>query len=223
MEEHQYDGNQSPFCKKPKHFISTILGEIMHVRNALISLLALCMLASFTVRALADTKAHLSKSEIAAVSPKFFEQLAASLQQWMEQVYLSNPSELYKSTQVSPREMAEWVFHGPFNWKFDAIRSLQGSEALQLSVSDDFPGDRILAFTTGTYTLLSAYLLSTQPDDSAEHKPIAMTIQEIKQTVDALMQTTRNSAASITISATEYQALLALLNKVESDIHTAQP
>lgn len=195
----------------------------MHVRNALLSLLTLCILASFAVSALADTKAHLSKSEIAAVSPKLFEQHAASLQQWMEQVYLSNPSELYKSTQVSPREMAEWVFHGPFNWKFDAIRSLQGSEALQLSVSDDFPGDRILAFTTGTYTLLSAYLLFTQPDDSAEHKPIAMTIQEIKQTVDALMQTTRNSAASITISATEYQALLALLNKVESDIHTAQP
>lgn len=199
----------------------------MHVRNALLSLLTLCMLASFAVSALADTTIHRSKSENAAASTKrlakSFEQHATSIQQWMEQVYASNPIELQKSTQVSPREMAEWVFHGPFNWKFDAIRSLQGREALQLSVSDDFSGDRILAFTTGTYTLLSSYCLPSPLYVSSESKPIAVTIQEIKRTIDALMQTTNNSANSLIISATEYQALFALLSKVESDIHTTQP
>jgi SUMO ligase MMS21 Smc5/6 complex component len=199
----------------------------MHVRRAFISLFCFYVSAGFTINALAETTAHRSKSENTAVSPKrlakLFEQHTASLQQWMEQVYSSNPSELQKSTQVSPREMAEWVFHGPFNWKFDAIRSLQGSDALQLSVSDEFPGDRILAFTTGTYTLLSPYFLFTQQHNSAEYKPIAATIQEIKRTVDALMQMTRNSAASITISATECQALLTLLSQVESGIHTDQP
>lgn len=197
----------------------------MHVRNALISLLFMSILASFTVSALAGTTVRPSQSAKALTSAKHFskfDQHAASLQQWMEQAYASNPSELQKSTQVSPREMADWVFHGPFNWKFYAIQSLQSSDALRLSVSDNFPGDRILAFTTGAYTLLSPYFSPSLQHPSAEHKPIAATMQEIKQTVYALIQTTRNPAASITISATEYQALLALLSKIESDVHKAQ-
>jgi hypothetical protein len=199
----------------------------MHVRRAFISLLCFYVSAGFTINALAETANHRSKSENTAVSPKrlakLFEQHTASLQQWMVQVYASNPSELQKSTQVSPREMAEWVFHGPFNWKFDAIRSLQGSDALQLSVSDDFPGDRILAFTTGTYTLLSRYFQSAPLDHSTNHKPMTVTIEEIKRTLNTLMQTPRHSAVNITILASEYDALLMLLSNVESDTHTVAP
>lgn len=198
----------------------------MHVQNALISVLSLCVSASFTVSALADTTDHRSKSAHTAVSPKrlaySFEQHTASLQLWMEQAYTSNPSELQKSTQVSPREMVDWVFHGPFNWKFDAIQSLQSSDALKLSLSDDFPGDRILAFTTGTYTLLSPYFQSVHPDEILENQPISERMLEIKITLDALLQNSHNPASNITLSVAEYESFTTLLRKVESDVHTAQ-
>ena len=209
----------------------------MHVRHVFIPLLCFCVSAGFTVNAVADTatrtnqlptssprpNANLSANALSPAKTRadLLERYATNLQTWMAQVYLSNTHELQKSTQVSPREMAEWVFHGPFNWKFDAIRSLQGSEALQLSVSDDFLGDRILAFTTGTYTLLSPYFQSAPLDYSTNHKPMTVAIEEIKRTLDTLMQTPRHSAANITILATEYDALLMLLSNVESDIHTA--
>lgn len=198
----------------------------MHVRNTLISLLCLCTSASFTVGAAADTRDHHSKSASAPVSSKhhsqLFERRAASLQQWMEQAYAANPGELQKSTRVSPREMADWVFHGPFNWKFDAIQSLQGSEALQLSVSDEFPGDRILAFTTGTYTLLTPYFQSIHQDEISQHKTINQSLLEIKTTLDALKQNERNTSPNVTLSTADYEAFISILHEIEADAHSVQ-
>jgi hypothetical protein len=178
------------------------------------------MSASFSVSALADYR---SKSANASASTErlaiLFEQHAASLQSWMEQVYASNPNELKKSTQVSPREMAEWVFHGPFNWKFEAIQSLQSSDALRLSVSDDFTGDRILAFTTGTYTSLSSYFQTPHQKETSDKKPITEVMLEIKMTLNSLLQNNHNPASNITLSTAEYEAFITLLRKVESDAH----
>jgi hypothetical protein len=181
------------------------------------------MSASFSVSALAD---YPSKSANASASTErlaiLFEQHAASLQSWMEQSYASNPNELKKSTQVSPREMAEWVFHGPFNWKFDAIQSLQSSDALRLSVSDDFPGDRILAFTTGTYTSLSGYFQTLHQKETSDKKPITEVMLEIRVTLNSLLQNNHNPASNITLSTAEYEAFITLLRKIESDAFKAQ-
>lgn len=54
-----------------------------------------------------------------------------TLRNIMRTLYLYNPDELKKSTTVSANEMVQWVFEGPFNWKFDAIRKLQGAKALR--------------------------------------------------------------------------------------------
>lgn len=69
-------------------------------------------------------------------------------------LYELNPQELNKSTQVSAKEMTEWVFEGKFGWKFDALRNLQEIDALNLSFSDDYKGDRVLAFIVGLQTML---------------------------------------------------------------------
>lgn len=195
----------------------------MHVRNTLTLLLSLCMSASFSVNALADDP---SKSATASASTEhpaiLFEQHATSLQSWMEQAYASNPNELKKSTQVSPREMVEWVFHGPFNWKFDAIQSLQHSEALKLCVSDDFPGDRILAFTAGTYTLLSGYFETLHQKETSDKKSITEVMLEIKMTLNTLLQNNHNPASNITLSTAEHEAFITLLHKIESDALKAQ-
>lgn len=70
-------------------------------------------------------------------------------------LYRYNPEILQQSTTVSAEEMTQWVFEGPFNWKFDAIHKIQGVEALALSVDPAFTGDRILALVTGLETMLT--------------------------------------------------------------------
>ena len=76
----------------------------------------------------------------------------------MLDLYECKPDELKKSTKVSKEEYAQWVFEGPFDWKFDAIRNMQSSEAIILSFNQQYQGDRVLPLITGLYTiLLQAY------------------------------------------------------------------
>lgn len=72
----------------------------------------------------------------------------------MLQLYANYPEELAKSTQVGAREMTEWVFDGKANWKFDAIRRTQQTEAIALVFDPDYTGDLILALVVGVETLL---------------------------------------------------------------------
>jgi hypothetical protein len=83
---------------------------------------------------------------------------SASLRTLMLELYECNPQDLQKSTKVSKEEFVQWVFEGPFFWKFDAIRNVQSVDALTLSFSSEYRGDRVLPFITGLYTMqLLAY------------------------------------------------------------------
>ncbi|CAG0997908.1 hypothetical protein MTYP_02674 [Methylophilaceae bacterium] len=76
----------------------------------------------------------------------------------MQAFYRHNPGELRKSTSVSAEEMVQWVFEGPFGWKFESIRRVRKTDALNLCLSPEFQGDRVLALITGLQTMLiSAY------------------------------------------------------------------
>lgn len=80
------------------------------------------------------------------------------LRNLMLQLYTAHPDELAKSSQVSPREMTEWVFDGKANWRFEGIRRLQGDGALALLFDPAFAGDHILALVVGLETrLFEAY------------------------------------------------------------------
>lgn len=73
-------------------------------------------------------------------------------------LYECKPHELMKNTQVSKEEYVQWVFEGPFEWKFDTIRKIQSVEAIRLSLSHEYKMDRVLPLVTGLYTmLLQAY------------------------------------------------------------------
>lgn len=78
----------------------------------------------------------------------------ALLRALMLSLYTEYPQQLAKSTQVGPREMTEWVFDGKANWKFEAIRSLQKTEAIALALSPDYTGDAVLPLIVGLETLL---------------------------------------------------------------------
>ncbi len=72
----------------------------------------------------------------------------------MLSLYTQHPQELAKSTQVGPREMTEWVFDGKANWNFEAIRSLQKTEAIALVFNSEYTGDAVLPLIVGLETLL---------------------------------------------------------------------
>jgi len=83
---------------------------------------------------------------------------SASLRSLMLELYECQPQSLQKSTKVSKEEFVQWVFEGPFSWKFDAIKNTQTIEALTLSFNEEYQGDRVLPLITGLYTmLLQAY------------------------------------------------------------------
>lgn len=83
---------------------------------------------------------------------------STALRDLMLELYQCNPETLGMNTRVSKEEYVQWVFEGPFDWKFDAIRNVQSTEALTLSFSAEYQGDRVLPFITGLYTmLLQAY------------------------------------------------------------------
>lgn len=82
------------------------------------------------------------------------EEHGSHLRAVMTALYRLNPDELQKSASVSPEEMIQWVFEGPFGWKFDALRNAQGIEALNLAFDPEFHGDRILAMITGIQTMI---------------------------------------------------------------------
>ncbi len=85
------------------------------------------------------------------------QQMAAhteTLRRLMILLYELHPKELSKSTNVGPREMTEWVFDGKANWSFDAIRKLQGKEALALLFDPSYQADLVLPLVVGLETLL---------------------------------------------------------------------
>lgn len=83
---------------------------------------------------------------------------SAYLRNLMLDFYECQPESLLKNTKVSKEEFVQWVFEGPFNWKFEAINRRQGIAALMLSFNTEYQGDRVLPLITGLYTaLLKAY------------------------------------------------------------------
>ncbi len=80
------------------------------------------------------------------------------LRDLMLNLYACDSQQLVKNTKVSKEEYTDWVFAGPFGWKFDAIRNLQSLDALRLSINQDYQGDYVLPLITGLHThILQAY------------------------------------------------------------------
>lgn len=122
-----------------------------------------------------------------------------TLRELMLQLYTQHPQELAKSTQVGAREMTEWVFDGKANWKFDAMRNLQGNDALLLLFEEDDQRDHILPLVVGLETLLfSAYGAQNEFDIPQQVNPILMSqvrckLQTFSQQLDTFNTTNKKS------------------------------
>lgn len=135
----------------------------MSARNLPYHLIFASIVAGLLVTPFAFASNHKEKEQLKiktyTINPqRAFTMQNDALKQMMLNLYTCNPQALQKNTQVSKEEYVAWVFEGPFDWKFDAIRKLQSIAALELSLNQDYHGDRILPLITGLHTmLLQAY------------------------------------------------------------------
>lgn len=108
-------------------------------------------------------------------------------------LYELHPEELNKSAQISPREMAEWVFDGKFGWRFDGLRSLQDQQALDLLSDEQFQGDHVLALVVGLETsLFHGYGAENEfailvEQDASRMQTLACTLRDFQKRYHGLM------------------------------------
>lgn len=97
---------------------------------------------------------QLGKSDFDRMADHEIRENIQSLKTLMLKLYKRNPSELKKSTSEDPEKMVNWVFNGSHNWNFEAINNAQGTDAMNLTFSEDYKGDKVLPFIVGIYTML---------------------------------------------------------------------
>jgi len=139
----------------PKHPVSrpTLISSAAYMLVLGVSLQCNHAHALNTVVGDADTSTEIQEDQ-KRTSKSVVAKHASHLRSAMINLYRLNPQELQKSASVSAEEMTQWVFEGPFGWKFDALREAQGIDALRMAFDPEFRGDRILAMTTGMQTMI---------------------------------------------------------------------
>ena len=101
-----------------------------------------------------DRARQLGKTDFDRMADHEIRENIQSLKTLMIKLYKRNPSELKKSTSEDPEKMVNWVFNGNHNWNFEAINNAQGTDAIYLTFSEDYKGDKVLPFIVGIYTML---------------------------------------------------------------------
>lgn len=129
------------------------------MRNSFLILVVVAFTSVPTTQLTLAASTNQTKNSTKAFNAKVaFDLHSTELRQLMLDLYECQPQSLQKSTKVSKEGFVQWVFEGPFGWRFDAIKNTQSIEALTLSFSSEYQGDRVLPLITGLYTmLLQAY------------------------------------------------------------------
>lgn len=97
---------------------------------------------------------QLGKSDIDRMADVEMRENTQSLRLLMTKLYKRNPRELRKSTSDPVEKMVDWVFEGGHGWKIKKINEAQGIEAIQMALSPDYTGDRVLPLIVGMQTML---------------------------------------------------------------------
>ena len=82
--------------------------------------------------------------------------------QLMEKLYKRNPRELAKNPVKSVDRILHRVFGKNHNWEFTEIDNIKGIDAIRLSLSNDYTGDRVFMFIIGlTSMIMDSYEYKT--------------------------------------------------------------
>ncbi len=97
-----------------------------------------------------------AKTDIDIVAEIHYRETFTVLRHLMEKLYRRNPREWRKTGQPSPEAITALLFDRPHDWGFRELDYRRGAQALQLAFSEDYSGDRVLAYMVGLVTMTQA-------------------------------------------------------------------
>lgn len=99
---------------------------------------------------------NFAKTDIDVVAEIHYRETFAVLRNLMDKLYKRNPREWRKTGQPSPEAIVALLFDRPHDWRFRELDYRRGAAAIQLAFSEDYGGDRVLAFVVGLATMTQA-------------------------------------------------------------------
>lgn len=100
----------------------------------------------------------LAKSDLNEMMEVNVVEIRSILRELTEKLYKRNPRELKKSTISSAEENINRIFSRTTNWYYRELDGVSGSAAINLSLREDYKGDRVFTFMMGlTSMLMSSY------------------------------------------------------------------
>jgi hypothetical protein len=104
------------------------------------------------------TVRSLGKSSIGKVADIHVREARAYLRELMGKLYKRNPRELKKTKITDAEQNIARLFDRQHDWNFTDLRNKKGIEAVRLTFSDEYKGDRVFAFVAGlTSMVMAAY------------------------------------------------------------------
>ncbi len=100
----------------------------------------------------------LGKSDVSGIVDLHVRQVRDHLETLMIKLYKRNPRELHKRAGANLHDRIQQLFEHPPRWNFPELEGKLGAECISLAFSDDYQGDRVLAYMVGlTSMIMSAY------------------------------------------------------------------
>ncbi len=100
----------------------------------------------------------LGKSDVSGIVDLHVRTVRDDLQTLMVKLYKRNPRELNKSAGATLHQRINRVFDLPPRWGFAELQGKVGSDCISLAFSEDYQGDRVLAYIVGlTSMVMTAY------------------------------------------------------------------
>lgn len=104
----------------------------------------------------------LAKTSIDKVIDIHVREARADLRELMGKLYKRNPRELKKSKVKDAKQNMSRLFNRQHNWIFSELDNKKGIDAIRLTFSDEYKGDRVFAFIAGlTSMIMAAYEYKT--------------------------------------------------------------
>ena len=105
----------------------------------------------------------LAKSDLNEMMEVNIIEIRSILRELTAKLYLRNPRELKRSSFPSAEENINRIFSRTTNWNYREIDGVYGTDAINLSLRDNYEGDRVFAFMMGlTSMLMSSYENKTE-------------------------------------------------------------
>ncbi|MFT5133234.1 MAG: hypothetical protein ACI9SC_001704 [Gammaproteobacteria bacterium] len=100
----------------------------------------------------------LAKTDIGIVMEVHVHEARSYLRALMGKLYKRNPRELKKSNYPGAEENIDRVFEQRHGWNFPELNGAMGIDAVKLTFSEQYKGDRVFAFIVGlTSMIMSSY------------------------------------------------------------------